>query len=206
MAIQITRDAMLVVRAPLKFPEKEIERFINAKQEWILKHQHRQLQKQGTKKEFVDGEEYLFLGQKYRLQITPDYSSKVLFDDTFLLSKFQLPYAKKKFEEWYRLHAKKQLTIRAKKYSVIMGVEFKRLAITGAETRWGSCSSQATINFSWKLIMAPEEVVDYVVIHELAHIRHHNHSQAFWNFVEGFDPLWKQHRQWLKDNEHICVL
>lgn len=85
-------------------------------------------------------------------------------------------------------------------YARIMGVSYGRIAIREQKTRWGSCSSKGNLNFNWRLILAPEEVLDYVVVHELAHRREMNHSKAFYAVVESVLPDYRQARRWLRDH------
>jgi len=96
--------------------------------------------------------------------------------------------AKALFEEELRL------------YSVQMKCGYTKLRLSSAKTRWGSCSSSGTISINFSLFFAPIEIRHYVIIHELAHVKHPNHSQRFWNFVQQFDPNWKVHRSWLKQH------
>ncbi|MDR1439144.1 MAG: M48 family metallopeptidase [Clostridiales bacterium] len=98
----------------------------------------------------------------------------------------------------YRRLAKQNLGERVAEYASIMGVRPASVRITGAKTRWGSCSGKNSVNFSWRLIMAPNDVIDYVVIHELAHIRQHNHSAAFWSVVAAYMPDYRSRRAGLK--------
>lgn len=85
-------------------------------------------------------------------------------------------------------------------YARIMGISYGRIAIREQKTRWGSCSSKGNLNFNWRLILAPEEVMDYVVVHELAHRREMNHSKAFYDIVESVLPDYRAARKWLRDN------
>ena len=101
---------------------------------------------------------------------------------------------------WYKQEAKEIITERANLYSRLTGWKFKLISITSAETRWGSCGTKGSINFAWKLIMAPLEVVDYVVIHELTHLAVRNHSAKFWDKVRDVVPDYKTRRKWLNDN------
>ena len=87
-------------------------------------------------------------------------------------------------------------------YARIMGISYGRIAIREQNTRWGSCSSKGNLNFNWRLILAPEEVLDYVVVHELAHRREMNHSRAFYAVVESVLPDYRRARKWLKENGH----
>lgn len=85
-------------------------------------------------------------------------------------------------------------------YARLMGVTYGRISIREQKTRWGSCSSKGNLNFNWRLIFAPEEVVDYIVVHELAHRKEMNHSRAFYNVVASVLPDYKVQEKWLKEN------
>jgi len=103
-------------------------------------------------------------------------------------------------EAVYRKKARKQLEDRAAYYAGLMGVTYNRITVRAAKTRWGSCSARGNLNFHWKLILMPPEVLDYVVVHELAHRREMNHSSRFWAEVERIMPDYKRRRKWLKEN------
>lgn len=87
-----------------------------------------------------------------------------------------------------------------------MGLAYKSLKINNAKTRWGSCGSSGNLNFTWRLIMAPKKVVDYVIVHELAHLKQMNHSPKFWNEVKLIIPDYKNDELWLKRNGHLLYL
>lgn len=104
-------------------------------------------------------------------------------------------------EAWYRAQARWHLTGRIDHFARQHGFVYNSLRINGARTRWGSCNAQrGSLNFTWRLVMAPPEIVDYVVVHELCHLKHPNHSPDFWAEVEGILPDYKQRRKWLKEN------
>lgn len=100
----------------------------------------------------------------------------------------------------YRRQAKQVFTERVHYYEPLLGVQALGIRIKDQKTRWGSCSNKGNINLNWRLILAPGEVMDYVIIHELCHLREMNHSQAFWKLVESICPDYREHRQWLKDH------
>ena len=104
------------------------------------------------------------------------------------------------FEQWYRQQARTVFTERVELYAQKYGFEYAKIRISSARTRWGSCSSKGTLSFTWRLVMAPLEIVDYVVVHELSHLREHNHSKAFWAQVAAILPDYKSRRKWLKVN------
>ena len=100
----------------------------------------------------------------------------------------------------YRRKAEEILRKRTLYFAKMMGVQFNRITIKEQKTRWGSCSNSHNLNFNWKLVLAPPEVLDYVVVHELCHIKEMNHSNAFWSEVEKVLPDYKTRRTWLKEN------
>lgn len=104
-------------------------------------------------------------------------------------------------EGWYRREAEKLVRKRVDDLSRRLGVKYGRLTIRGAKTRWGSCSQKGNLNFNWKLLMVPEPVIDYVIIHELAHLKEMNHSKKFWHLVGQHCPQWRRYRKWLKSHE-----
>lgn len=102
-------------------------------------------------------------------------------------------------EEIYRKRARERLTERTAYFAALMGVSYNRISIRSQKTRWGSCSAQGNLNFHWKLILMPPEILDYVVVHELAHRREMNHSERFWVQIERMLPDYKQRRKWLRE-------
>ena len=96
--------------------------------------------------------------------------------------------------------AKDVIPPKVKHYASMLGVDYGRITIRNQKTRWGSCSSKHNLNFNCLLLRAPEEILDYVVVHELCHIRHMDHSKAFWNEVEKILPDYRDRRKWLKDH------
>jgi len=104
-------------------------------------------------------------------------------------------------EWWYRRQAENHIKKRTDELCSRVGVTYGRLTVRGARTRWGSCSQKGNINFNWKLMMVPDPVIDYVIIHELAHLKEINHSKNFWKLVAEHCPQWRKHRKWLKDHE-----
>jgi predicted metal-dependent hydrolase len=103
-------------------------------------------------------------------------------------------------ERWYRAQAAIILERKAREFAAAFGLKYGRFSIRGQRTRWASCSHRGTLSFNWRLIMAPEPVVDYVVIHEVAHLKEMNHTRRFWGLVAERCPSWRQHKKWLDDH------
>jgi len=110
------------------------------------------------------------------------------------------------FEQWYKAQALKVLSERVRYYAAKHGFQPGRIRISSARTRWGSCSSKGTLSFTWRLVMAPLEVIDYVVIHELVHLKVKNHSKTFWGSVAALMPDYKKYVAWLKKNGSFLTL
>ena len=205
IALMISHDATLVVRAPLGVSLDTIQGLVRQKRQWIeTKLREASKHSPAQKKTFTDGEEFLFLGEKHPLKICDDKEIR-LAGDLFFPKQF-LKKAEAKMIYWYKEKAIETIAESANHYSQISGWKFKTINITSANGRWGSCSSTGSINFTWKLIMAPLEIVDYVVVHELAHITEKNHSSRFWNKVQSILPDYKARRKWLKDHGKTLIL
>ncbi len=173
---------------------------VESRKGWIEKALARRKASSKTKA-YVEGEKFLYLGKEYPLKIVSGYRRRLDFDEqSFYIAESNIIRAKKLFMDWYKEQAKEVLTERAKYYSGLMGLKFKKLTVRDTSSRWGSCSLAGNINFSYRLVLAPLEILDYVVVHELAHLEHHNHSKQFWMMVEKFAPNCFVKRKWLKDN------
>jgi len=197
LALVIKADATLVVRAPMRVPLHYINNFVGKNRHWIEEKQ-RQVGTPVKKKEFVDGEEFLYLGNAYKLKI--EDCDNIELAQVLFFPKKHLWEAKEKMIEWYREMAREIIKNRADIYSMETGWEYRMIKITSAQGRWGSCSGSGSINFPWRLVLAPVDVIDYVVVHELAHIHEKNHSARFWGKVEAVLPDYKQKKLWLKEN------
>jgi len=207
LALEIARDAALVIRAPHHFDLPTIHRIIEEKKEWILKKQRFYLEKQRSLpiKKYKEGETFLYLGQEYPLKIA-DQAEALRYDGAFYLSQNYHQKAKQLLIQWYKDQAYQLFASRAGYYSYYIGVKFGKLKLSNAKSRWGACTRSGNIRLSWRLIMAPLWVIDYVIIHELTHILEHNHSKRFWSKIEALYPEYKKCKRWLKENDHRLVL
>jgi predicted metal-dependent hydrolase len=107
---------------------------------------------------------------------------------------------------WYQAQAEVKLLEKTEHYAKIIGVTPTRIVVKTFKARWGSCSAKGDIHYNWKIIMATNDVVDYVVIHELCHILHHNHSPQFWKTVEFHLPAYREYKAWLKLNGNLLEI
>jgi predicted metal-dependent hydrolase len=199
IALIVERDGSLTVRAPKRASLRDIEQFIHEKKDWILRTRERfRSIPERPQKNYIDGEMFLFLGNEYPLQLVPAQRPALKFNDQFTLARASQNRAEALFTRWYKEQALLLISERVEYYSRLYGFQPKQVKISSAKTRWGSCTSTGNLNFTWRLIMASLDVVDYVVIHELAHLRVHNHSPKFWKQVEAIDPHYKVKRKWLR--------
>ncbi len=207
ISIQVKPDGQVVVRAPLRVAEKVIRAFVESKAGWIARKKAEAAQHApAPAKQFRDGERFLLLGREIPLRVASSQRAALSLADEFILSQKALPNAAAVFEKWYKAYALDVLDERVKLYAARHGFAPGRVRITSARTRWGSCSSTGTLSFTWRLVMAPLEVVDYVVIHELVHLKVKNHSKTFWDAVAVLMPDYKRRMAWLKSNRHLMTL
>jgi predicted metal-dependent hydrolase len=190
------------VLIPHNLPQQQLADFLQDKQEWISNKVSAQRAKSAARvRNFDTGEMYVYLGKSYRLQIKVAPAEQlILLGDTLLLKLPQGVDVRAALLRWYWQQARHLLTVQTYEYAKIIGVTPASIAVKEYKARWGSCSIKADIKYNWKLIMAPQEVIDYVVIHELCHILEHNHSAAFWQHVARFAPDFKAQRKWLRIN------
>jgi len=207
IGLQITNDARLIVRAPYFASEGLIRRLIRQKESWIKAKQDyfKQRQSKGLVRKFQPGEEFLFLGKVYPLVISDDLPKAVVFDGSLKIAQVALSNVKKHLENWYKSQALDYITPRVEDYAREAGLKHHAIKVNEARTRWGSCGHKNTLNFTWRLIMAPPRVVDYVIVHELMHLKEKNHSHKFWAEVAQIIPDYRQDERWLKQNGHLLA-
>jgi hypothetical protein len=207
-ALIVQKDGSLVVRAPLRASDKQIQELAQNKAKWIVAKQEemRRTYAAMRAKEYANGEAFLYLGKPYKLAIVDSNRADLTFGDQFYLAKSALPRAEAVFKTWYRQQASRVISERAARYAAQNGFTYQRVNITGARTRWGSCSARGSLNFTWRLVMAPIRVIDYVVVHELVHLKHKNHSRAFWDEVKRLMPEYQHQIKWLYEHGHTLRL
>lgn len=208
ISLIISRDGEMIVRSPLKTPVGDIENFLKSKNQWIEKKLQIKQPVIKDKREFTEGEFFLYLGDKYPIVFV--YGNKrndiELKEKRFLIPRGIQKYARELFIAWYKKTAKELIFNRSIFYQKQLALIPSDIKITSALSRYGSCSARNSLSFSWRLIMAPLDVIDYVIIHEFCHIKEKNHSPRFWRLVESIIPDYKVRRRWLKDNGHLLRL
>jgi predicted metal-dependent hydrolase len=207
LSITVERDRVVVVRAPTNVSDDEIARVINVKRRWILeklghpqKYQNRQ---HPPGKEVVNGESASYLGHDYRIEIEDTPSGVVEFDGQFRVPPNQQGNRRKVLRDWYMARAKETILRRAAQHARSLGMEFRTARIVDNRYRWGSCTVEDNINFNWRLIKAPMFVIDYVIVHELAHLLEVNHTERFWSIIRAHTPFMEKAKAWLKEHGQV---
>jgi len=209
ISLQITDNASLIVRAPYNATKEIIENVVVKHLDWIEKKKNNILTRDPkfVKKEFINGEGFLYLGKSYKLKIINNQGKPLIFQDNyFFVSKEYQATARELFIGWYKKKAYEKISERVEWYAKKRGFVYNKINITNANKRWASCSAKGNLNFSWRLIMAPLAVIDYVVVHELVHLEEKNHAKTFWNKVKMLMPDYEKHKEWLKINGYILEL
>lgn len=193
LAIEVSKRGEVVVRAPLRMPERRIARFVRDNANWIARTRAETLAKVAVgQKRFEPGGQFLYLGRWFS------------FEAIVFGAKYDDP--RDHVKAWYRDRARRLIASRCELIASQHGYDYAKVRVSSAKRIWGSCSGQNAISISWRTVMAPLECVDYVILHELAHTVHKNHGVRFWHRVEKAMPEYREHRQWLRDNEHLMNL
>jgi predicted metal-dependent hydrolase len=204
IALIVTPDARLIIRAPLRAPDAMINAAIREKSGWILKKIcEMKGRPQVITHAYEEGEIFWFLGRPYPLHLTDDPGAGIQRTDRLSVSRTIRPDIRRGIQHWYMTEAHKEIHSRCMWFSMMTGYSPTSVRITDATQRWGSCNHRGGLNFSWRLIQAPLEIVDYVIVHELVHLRQPDHSPKFWAKVEGLMPDYKRRREWLRENERL---
>lgn len=205
LAFVIDKNGDLIVKAPKWISNQEIMDYVQKKQDWIIKKS--QLMKEKTDKvkslEIKDGEQIFFQGSTYRIRMA--VCAKIKLEENEIKIP-NLKMAKQLLVDWYKMQAKTIIPPRVLKIAHQVGVAPAEIKINSAKSRWGSCSAKQRVNFSYHLVMCPEKVIDYVIVHELCHINHMNHSKDFWQNVEEIMPDYKEQENWLKTHSYFMEL
>ena len=208
VALLVTPDGRLEVRAPQRLTRAQINDIVAEKSVWIRKNMERarRVADASPARELRDGSKLWYLGQSYALHFIEKGATRVHFSSEFTLPVKTLPKAPELLAAWYKDQARQILTERTDYFAHQFGLKYRSIRITSARSRWGSCSQLNALSFTWRLVMAPIEIIDYIVVHELAHVVEKNHSRAFWSQVERMLPDYRIRRKWLKTNGRMLDL
>lgn len=201
-------EGCVVVRAPTFAAMGDIENFLRSKRTWVReKLAQQQAQLQARKRFWRSGELLPLLGATVQLQVEHAAKGQVAFDGENLrvgVRRASAQLAERRIQalvqQWYRERAASDIAQRVAHWQEVTGIAAKGHSIKTYKARWGACSHRRELTFNWKLVMAPPAVIDYVVVHELCHIVHFNHSPAYWQLVGRYQPDYKAHKRWLKNH------
>lgn len=215
IGIEIKPDLTVILRVPGLMKEREIKAFMQQRTDWIIRNYNKQKEvtshivQKAAKEIYYEGAMLPLNGEYMLLHIIKGKDSKsaaykvVRKENGFFEFRIETLSESSEFWkaciiEWYRSYAKVTLKNRAAYYADLLGITFQRVTIKEQKTRWGSCSSKGNLNFNWKLIMMPERIWEYVVVHEVCHRIQMNHSSLFWKEVEKLIPDYRERKEWLK--------
>ena len=219
VAIQVTSPTQVVVLAPLSLEKEKIREIVQKKAQWIFNKQEilKKTEALLPRKEFTSGEQVLFLGRRYRLKVLDgegrqaaqlELKGRRICVEVYsqLAPEEKKEAIKDALKHWYFTEAEKVINNRVRRFSRLLEIVPSGVKIRDQQTRWGSCSQSGVLRFNWRIAMAPISVLDYVVVHELCHIKIKNHSQDFWRLVSLVIPDYRKRREWLKTNYPMFYL
>jgi predicted metal-dependent hydrolase len=209
----IRQESGLEIVVPRGTRKGQIEEALHQKADWI----QRTLRRLEAPPPLEEGRELAFMGQKCRLHLTTNLAATAgppfvtLVGENLTISTRESDWRNQEvlrlaLEGWYRRRARELIPARLRIANKTFGFAYGRVAIKEQKSRWGSCSRVGNLNFNWRLLLAPLPVLDYVLIHELAHLKELNHAPAFWQLVASACPDYKTHRRWLREHGHTLRL
>lgn len=197
----------VLVSVPKLLSDVRIRDLLLKKSTWIKKKLIDQAQIPAIKpKEFVNGESFQYLGKNYRLKLLSGAKNEVKLNRGYIevTTKHSVhatdKIIRKQLVSWYMDLAMTRFKEKTIEYAKQLGVTPKSITVRNYKSRWGSCSIKGDISFNWRVILAPQQIIDYVVVHELSHMIEHNHSPKYWKLVEKILPNYQESRRWLKVN------
>jgi len=204
--IVIERDGKIVVRPPVDFTPEQVDALVESKRIWIYRNlaEWKDLNTAAVAREWVNGETFLYLGGAYRLALVNEQDRALMLKDgRFCLSRELIEQggkdaARRAFEQFYIDKGQLRFAERVAFYAPKVGVSAAGIKVKNMGYRWASCGTSGVLNFHWKCMMAPPRIIDYIVVHELCHFHHRNHSDAFWNEVDKVMPDWREKKEWLR--------
>jgi predicted metal-dependent hydrolase len=198
LGLTVDRTGDLVAHAPATTNQEELSQWIKGKLLWV----HKTLQRKGENSRLVDrlevvsGECITYLGQNYRLKIVKDQDTPLYFDrDWFFLRIKDRRQAAHLFQKWYQMNGYHWLTERMPLWEPKAGISSKKIIVGNLGFRWGSCSKKGNLYFNWRLFRLPVHLVDYVIVHELIHLRERNHTPEFWSILGRILPDWRERKE-----------
>ena len=208
ISLQLKKNGCAVIHSPWRTSRREIEDFFKSKKTWLAEKrgEMEKRNRESVSRSFVAGEDFLFLGIPHRLEIEDGENgcAPLTFSGgCFFLKRADITRAKELFTAWYRTRAEEYIAQRLGGFGSRLSLQPRGMKLSDARCRWGACTHDNRLLFSWRLIMAPPSVIDYVVVHELAHVREKNHSRRFWDLLAATIPGYDKEKEWLHENGHL---
>lgn len=215
LRLQIDNEGEITLVAPWLFGKRIINKFLQQHTGWIEKHLQKfeKQKKLRPKPKYQTGDVFYYFGEQVILDIKPSSRKRPTIkirDNQMAITLHRdvsktdgVAAIKKTIENFYKKKADEVIHDRLQFFNEHYGLKYKRVTMRNQKSRWGSCSRLKNLNFNWRLIMAPIEVIDYVVAHELCHIKEMNHSPKFWNLLTQTIPDYKERRKWLRGNNYL---
>ncbi len=198
LSVSVTNVGQVVVRAPLRYPDEKINAFLADKESWILKHKTRILSAGiSLPTETLDGYSLLLLGKPHTVVLAD--GGRIRLDGERACIEIPRENSEERLRRWLKENARRIFMERVQALAEEMGLTYQSVALSSARTTWGTCTGDNRLRLNFRLLYAPKAVIEYVIVHELCHTVHHDHSKAFWSMVEGAIPDYKARRKWLKD-------
>jgi len=204
------KNQEVIISVPKFLSDNEIYNLVEIKIKWIKnKLALEKLNNVSIKRKYENGDIFLYLGSEYSLKIKKSHKDNIYIKDKNLIVEAKNVLAtnniKNNIKNWYISESKKYLTKTNSYYEILIGVKSNKLLFGQYKSKWGSCNSKKTISYDWRIIMAPFEVIHYLIIHELCHIKFPNHSIYFWKYVEKYMINYKIQKKWLKNNSNKLI-
>lgn len=202
LSLTITKNAELVVRAPKRLSNDYIFKYIKEKEKWILSKQQEVESRLSINKDIIKYNQILFLGKKYNIQLIGGIKKVELSEDAILVPSTTKDIVSK-IKSWMVKVSKDILKERLEYFANAMQIDYASVSINNSKSRWGSCDSNRNIKLNFRLIMLPHKILDFVLVHELAHIIEFNHSKDFYKIISLVIPSYKLQQKQLKEYDYL---
>lgn len=204
--IVIERNGVITVRPPVNYTPEQVDTVVESKRLWIYRNlaEWKDLNASAVVREWVNGETFLYLGRAYRLSLVSDQDCALqLKEGRFCLNRSVIEQggteaAKQAFESYFTDKGMQRFSERVTHFAPKVSVNVANIKVKEMGYRWASCGKSGQLNFHWKCMMAPPRIIDYIVVHELCHFHHRDHTDAFWNEVDKVMPDYRERKEWLR--------
>jgi predicted metal-dependent hydrolase len=204
--IVIERDGKVVVRPPEDYAPEQVDEVVESKRMWIYRNlaEWKDLNSCAVVREWVSGETFLYLGREHRLSLVSGQERELKLKNGFFclertcIERLGTAGAREAFKQFYIDKGLERFASRVEFFAPKVGVNHGAIKVKEMGYRWASCGSSGTLNFHWKCMMAPPNIIDYVVVHELCHLHFRDHTNAFWNEIDKVLPDYRERKNWLR--------